>query len=66
MSATQQKFCGHLGPELFIIVSLKRNFDSVSCNSEDSTFLFILMVQKKICGMHVIPELVNYLYSLCR
>lgn len=47
MSATQQKFCGHLGPELFIIVSLKRNFDSVSCNSEDSTFLFILMVQKK-------------------
>lgn len=48
MNATQQKFCGHLGPELFIIVNLKRNLDSVSCNSEDSTFLFILMVQKNL------------------
>lgn len=47
MTAPQQKFCGHLGPEFFIIVSLKRNFDSVSCNSEDSTFFVYFNGSKK-------------------
>lgn len=53
MSATQEKFCWRLGPEFFIIVSLIRNIDSVSCSREDSTLLFIFTVQKNLCyGCH--------------
>lgn len=53
MSATQEKFFWHLGPEFFLIVSLIRNIDSVSCSQEESTSLFIFTVQINLCyGCH--------------